>query len=223
MFPNMKHGIREPMNHGVLATLVTLGILGFLCGTNELRAMPLGNVPSRSVAEFGLTLVQDPRNFQQKIIVKTAYHTQSDTYFQLVKDVVIKTYTGKWPYAVMKAKRMEYKARRGRLAVIDTEELHRWVTNTFDFEKRKVWIGLRYWCRARMLAWANGDTHSSNAFGAWNAVWYRDSRSQCEKGQIQYMGVYYDGNTYRWRATGPAKEFPYYLVEYPPSVKEKRH
>lgn len=178
-------------------------------------------LPSVEARGAGPTLIQDPRNFQEKNIIKTAYHAPSDTYFQLVGDVVNRTGTGKWAYAVAKAERMEHKGRQGRLAVVDNADLHRWIVNTFDFEDQ-VWIGLRYWCAARMLVWANGREHPSSGFGAWRAIWYRDSWSQCQKNQIPYMGVYYDGNTYRWRATGPKKRFHYYLVEYPPASRPQQ-
>jgi hypothetical protein len=161
-----------------------------------------------------------PENLRNRKVIETAYHAESDTYFQLLSDVVDKTGTGKWAYAVEKARRASFKGREGRLARIDNAELHQWVVETFDFADLTgnygIWIGLRYWCGVRMLTWTDGDEHKPAAFAPWDRPWYGGD-IRCGRNNIPYMGVYYTQQSQRWQAIGWQKRFRFYLVEYPPA------
>ena len=160
-----------------------------------------------------------PQNLRERKVIETAYHEPSDTYFQLVSDVVDRTGTGKWEYAVEKARNVEYKGRQGRLAKIDNAELHKWLVEAFDFDDLTgnygIWIGLRYWCSVRELRWVDGAEHKPGQFAPWERPWY-DGKIRCSTNKIPYMGVYYTQRTERWQAIGWQKRFRYYLVEFAP-------
>jgi len=147
------------------------------------------------------------------------YHAETDSYFQFVRDT-----TGgsgrngvHWDEAVRHAKRMTYKGRRGRLAIIDSADLYGWILRQWDLTTMPyaadTWIGLRYWCPYRELAWSNGTKYSFAAFTPWAVPWYRTGYTPCAGG-MSYMGVYIEGNTLRWQATPPNKAFLHYIVEY---------
>ncbi len=165
----------------------------------------------------------NPKNLRNREILQTAYYEPRDAYFQLAKDVVNRTGTGKWAFAVQKARNTQYKDRKGRLARIDTAELHQWIVETFDFAdlpaSNGVWVGLRYWCGVRMLTWADGETHRPGAFAPWDTPWHRTD-IRCGSNNMPYMGVYYEPQSSRWKATGYNKRFRYYLIEFPPKEKE---
>ena len=162
-----------------------------------------------------------PDNLRDREVIQTAYHEPSDTYFQLVSDVVDKTGTGKWRFAVTKARRASHEGRQGRLARIGSAERHQWLIESFDLDALPgapgIWIGLRYWCGMRMLTWADGDELKPGAFHQpWSTPWHL-SDIKCGSNKIAYMGVFYDRRNGRWRAAGPKKRFRYYLIEYPPA------
>jgi hypothetical protein len=164
-----------------------------------------------------------PENLRNREILASAYHEPSDTYFQLAKDVVDRTGTGKWAYAVQKARTARYKDREGRLARIDNAKLHQWVVETFDFGELNngIWIGLRYWCSVRMLTWIDGRTHSAGEFAPWGRPWHRTD-IRCGHDDVPYMGVYYEPNLNVWKAAGPNKRFRFYLIEFPSRPSKAR-
>jgi hypothetical protein len=181
-----------------------------ICGLGLL----LGTMPA-----FAELAGPHPKNLRDREVIKTAYHEPTDTYFQLASDIVDKTGTGKWAYAVAKARNAQFKGRQGQLAKIDSPELHRWFLETFDLRELSgnygIWIGLRYWCGVRVLTWATGDEHKSSAFAPWDTPWYGGD-VRCGRNNIPYMGVYYSQSSKRWKAIGYMKRFRYYLIEFPP-------
>jgi hypothetical protein len=113
---------------------------------------------------------------------------------------------------------MNYKGRKGRLAIIDSADLQTWIMDNFDLPKRHgadTWIGLRYMCRNRELYRVNGEKQPSAAFSFWDVPWHRTD-IRCATQKILYMPVYLRAENYRWQACGPHKGFAHYLVEYPP-------
>ncbi len=149
------------------------------------------------------------------------YNPASKSYFQLLSKE--KSQRGNRIVAYRTALTKEYKGVRGRLAVIDRPETHQFILQTFDLS-REVWIGLRYWCRYRMLEWGGLRPYSPNdpgRFHAWHPQWYRNTQTVCaasRKDAIPYMPVYYKPlgeRNARWQASGDAKFFNRFLVEYP--------
>src|SRR3546814_16491925 len=83
------------------------------------------------------------------------YDSHSQSYFQLFGDNV---HPGNWEAARIRAAQKFYKGVQGRLAVVDSEETHAFLLRAFKLNRRhiSVWIGLRYWCSARLLQWEDG-------------------------------------------------------------------
>jgi hypothetical protein len=150
------------------------------------------------------------------------YNPASKSYFQLFDDNV---YPGNWDAARMRAASKAYKGVRGRLAVIDSPETHEFVMETFKLNQRRAatWIGLRYWCSARLLQWEDGlpfEPTKPDAFRVWHADWTRSDEDACSmarSGKVGFAPIYYRtiGSLTRWQAVGAAKYFSHYLVEFP--------
>ncbi len=148
------------------------------------------------------------------------YNPASKSYFQLLNQTAQKK---NWRNAYQAALSKTFKGVRGRLAVIDRPETHEFILQTFD-TTRPIWIGLRYWCRFRMLQWNDLRPFSPSdpgSFQAWHPQWYRNTQSMCATWQSRenaYMAFYYQSigeRNARWQASGPAKFFDRFLVEYP--------
>lgn len=154
------------------------------------------------------------------------YNPASKSYFQLFSD---NSYPGHWMAARQRAGMKAYKGVRGRLAVVDSKETHDFLLQTFKLTKRRVsvWIGLRYWCSARMLQWEDGrpfEPTEPTRFRLWHADWSRSDEDACnmsKSGKVGFAPVYYRtiGGITRWQAVGAAKYFSYYLVEFPTGSK----
>ena len=150
------------------------------------------------------------------------YNPYSKSYFQLFDD---NENPGHWEAARARANMKAFKGVRGRLAVIDSAETHKFVLDTFDMNRRGIstWIGLRYWCGARLLQWEDHRPFSPSdpdSFRLWHSQWSRTDENACSftgSTKTGYAPVYYrtmHGIT-RWQAVGASKYFSYYLVEYP--------
>ena len=148
------------------------------------------------------------------------YNPATESYFQLLK---LNTHKRRWLDAREAAASQFFKGTRGRLAVVDRLETHEFILENFEFEN-PIWIGLRYWCGFRMLEWTGQRPYSPTEpgrFQAWHPQWYRNAQTLCApslQGTTNYMPVYYQPfgrNNARWQASGPAKFFGLYLVEFP--------
>ncbi len=147
------------------------------------------------------------------------YNPASESYFQLLW---LTTERPNWGSAHVAASSRTFKGVRGRLAVIDRPETHQFILQNFEVNE-EIWIGLRYWCRFRMLQWNDLEPYSPadpGRFHAWHPRWYRvtPSCSSWRSKELQYKPVYYQplgGGNARWQASGPAKFFERFLIEYP--------
>ena len=150
------------------------------------------------------------------------YNPSSKSYFQLFADNVN---PGTWEAARTRAGMKSYNGIRGRLAVVSSAETHDFIVRTFNLARREdaVWIGLRYWCSARLLQWEGDRPYSPSDpahFRMWHAQWSRAEENACsfsKSAKVGFAPVYYRtiGNITRWQAVGAAKFFNHYLVEYP--------
>ncbi len=146
------------------------------------------------------------------------YNPASKSYFQLLW---LTTERPNWGSAHVAASSRTFKGVRGRLAVIDRPETHQFILQNFEVNE-EIWIGLRYWCRFRMLQWNDLRPYSPadpGRFHAWHPQWYRNTplcgALSKEKG---YKPVYYQPigeRNARWQASGHGKGFGRFLVEYP--------
>lgn len=144
------------------------------------------------------------------------YFPGTNSYYQLrVEDTPVY-----WLVARKNAASQSLKGVRGRLAVIQDPDLHKFIKKKFK-SRRAIWIGLRYWCGTRSLQWVTGEKHSPGMFNPWARQWFRTARTMCGSGTAtktgSFMPVYYlpHGDGFLWQASGPAKGFKSYLVEYP--------
>ena len=148
------------------------------------------------------------------------YNPATKSYFQLLN---LKTPSKTWRNAKEAAASLIYRGARGRLAVVDRPETHQFVLENFDF-RGPSWIGLRYWCRFRMLEWSGQRPYAPtdpDRFHVWHPQWYRHEDTKCSSNspsKDNYMPVYYqpmgEGSAI-WQASGHAKGFNFYLVEFP--------
>lgn len=149
------------------------------------------------------------------------YNPATKSYFELFDDNLN---PGNWEAAKTRAESKAYKGVRGRLAVVDSAETHRFIIENFrlNWHEASVWIGLRYWCSLRMLQWVDGRSYSpsdGSHFKAWHTKWSRSDDNACMAAKSQKSGfapVYYRNisGTVRWQAVGAAKFFSSYLVEF---------
>lgn len=153
------------------------------------------------------------------------YNPASKSYFQFFSDNLR---PGDWVTARKRAEMKVYKGVRGRLAEVHDQETHDFLVRAFQLDRHEnsVWIGLRYWCNARLLQWGHERAFAPSEpdhFRIWLNPWQRDAAmpgGSCGMHASTISGfvpVYYanDGGFAGWRATGSAKYFDYYIVEYP--------
>jgi hypothetical protein len=121
-----------------------------------------------------------------------------------------------WLTANAEARSREYKGIHGRLAVVDSLEIHEFLERTFH-PNVDVWIGLRYWCQKKTLEWSNGRT-AKRSFQAWDVNWQQDIYA-CKSGDknTDFMPVAYTPTDkgFRWIGKGRHKEYFAYFVEFP--------
>jgi len=147
------------------------------------------------------------------------YNPATKSYFQMLPTT---SRHGNWPESLVEAQGQFYKGVRGRLAVINTPEVHEFVMRNFDVS-REMWIGLRYWCEFRLLEWVGLRPFSPSDpghFRAWHPQWWR-GQQLCPpnaRGPDAFVGVYYQPTSKSsalWQAVGQGKGFGRVLVEYP--------
>jgi hypothetical protein len=131
-----------------------------------------------------------------------------------------------WPEANAEAMRKIYKGEWGRLAVVKDPKILEFVRHNFSLTE-ETWIGGRFSCKYRKLVWVDGDVQTPRVAGMWHRQWYRSPRINCNQGLSSghYMSMFLTGHLAGgpayWQASGPAKSFKYYLVEYPAPKKSK--
>lgn len=147
------------------------------------------------------------------------YNPHSKSYFQLFDD---NTHPGTWEAARARAIRKTHHEVPGRLAVVDSRETHDFLLRAFDLDRRSpsVWIGLRYWCTARLLQWEHGLPFSpsdAEPFRLWHAQWTHPQAPACSTRTSPFAPVYYRtiGEVTRWQAVEASRYLSHYLVEFP--------
>lgn len=147
------------------------------------------------------------------------YNPHSKSYFQLFDDNL---HPGTWEAARVRALRKTFHDAPGRLAVVDSRETHDFLLRAFDLDQRSpsVWIGLRYWCSARLLQWEEGVPFSPSdpePFKLWHAQWTYREAPACSTRASAFAPVYYRtmGKLTRWQAVEGSRSLSHYLVEFP--------
>lgn len=131
--------------------------------------------------------------------------------------------TRHWEGANRVATGLIYEGRHGRLAVVKDQRTLKFVRDNFRFSQ-PAWIGMRFYCGFRKLMWVTGELQPLHSPGMWAPSWHRTG-VKCTNNKIVYMPVYLTdegSGTVSWQASGPAKAFNTYLVEYPVPPKEEK-
>lgn len=160
---------------------------------------------------------QERRAGSANTAIQPIYNPETKSYFELRVDL---PKPPNWNTAVRFARTRLFKGVRGRLAVVKDLQTHSFLQANFEI-REEAWIGLRYFCSFRKLVWADGTEQPRTAFKMWSKKWYRTD-VRCGKERIQYMPMYYLPNAkgFKWQASGPAKYFVSYFVEYPTGGRE---
>ncbi len=121
-----------------------------------------------------------------------------------------------WTEVKKQAESQVFKGVRGRLAVVDSGEVHEFLLRHFPSNPyRYAWIGLQYHCRKKQLAWSNGQILERGAFEAWAEKWKIDGWACTGTNDpADFAPVAYSPQM-RWVLVGHSKGFDYYFVEFP--------
>jgi hypothetical protein len=133
-----------------------------------------------------------------------------------------------WIRAAKMAQKKSMKGVRGRLATVNTSQIHEFLPKTFD-SAGPVWIGLRYWCRYRKLQWITGSIHPRGGFQKWGRIWNETAvaptdppkRAGCPNHKTHTLGVHYWSvdQGFFWNSNGRFKQFNALFIEYPTGKK----
>lgn len=153
-----------------------------------------------------------PASAQAPKAIGPVYNPHTKSYFEVRIDLPSPP---NWATAERTARTKSYKGARGRLAIVKDVDTHSFLQANFTIAE-EAWIGLRFFCSFRKLVWVTGDEHPLSAFKMWAKPWHRTNIT-CTTTKIQYMPVNYlpQSKGFRWQASGPAKFFVSYFVEYP--------
>ena len=125
--------------------------------------------------------------------------------------------TNVWEKTAEAASSQVYKDVRGRLAIVDSLEVHEFLLKTFRPGRYQfIWIGLRYLCNAKKLEWSNGKLWQPGSFQIWDANWKQDIYACSNPGDPNdYAPVAYSAEMHSWIAKGLHKGYDWYFVEFP--------
>ena len=127
-----------------------------------------------------------------------------------------------WEEASKVAATRSYHGVRGRLAVIKTPEVNKFIVQHLHPDDG-TWIGLRWYCDLRTLRWVTGEFWPLDGYQNWGPVWNVEGTSPLNKDRasclsfLPWMGVHYWGpkGNYKWNANGSGKRFGWMIIEYP--------
>lgn len=150
-----------------------------------------------------------------QLIGVPVYDPDSKHYFALMH-VGTEPYPGMWDKVANAAKRQSYKGVRGRLAVVDSFEIHEFLLRTFKPSRyQAIWIGMRYLCRAKKLEWSDGRIFQPGSFQAWDQNWKQDVYVCSERNDPNDWAPVAYSPQFRWIVKGRHKQYDWYFVEFP--------
>jgi hypothetical protein len=112
---------------------------------------------------------------------------------------------------------LTHKGARGRLAKVDSKELHAFLRERLSPQQRsKAWIGLRYYCNYHVSMWNDGTRLNRTDFQIWSPHWAAGTYAQCV-GADGFYPAYYLGpeEGFMWALTGSKKHYNEMYVEFP--------
>ncbi|MGB0748702.1 MAG: C-type lectin domain-containing protein [Magnetospiraceae bacterium] len=173
---------------------------------------------------------------------EAVYLERNDTYYELVRAETAfpdfnfpnLRYAISWESARELARTRYHNGRRGRLAVIDAEDIHTLLKEHYELDEL-AWIGLRYWCKYSKGTWEDGTKYSHTAFKVWAPLWNQDGTKASKTGKgrrpnctsyLNYWPVHYwpkakkdeySPGAFKWNANGTYKHAKAFFIEYPPN------
>jgi len=124
-----------------------------------------------------------------------------------------------WEWADKLAKHLVFHGVHGRLAIIDSLEVHEFLLShfhsAFKYTNGPAWIGLHYLCDQKQLQWSDGRFWKPGDFQAWDTEWNHDQYT-CHSGSNDWFApIAYENPTFRWMAKGRGKGYDFSFVEFP--------
>jgi hypothetical protein len=115
------------------------------------------------------------------------------------------------------ARSASYGGVQGRLAIVDTLEVHDFLLKTFaPGHYQYIWIGLRYLCVSKKLKWSDGHYWKPGDFQIWDAKWNQDVFTCSDKNDPNdWAPISYSPSMQSWIAKGRGKGWEWYFVEFP--------
>jgi len=103
------------------------------------------------------------------------FYPKTGSYYEMVRSTPGYSIRGNnpeisWSRAAQRAGGSSFKGFKGRLAVVRTPDVNRFLMETFR-PNQAVWIGLRYWCSFNKLQWIDGKFHDRSDWANWDAGW----------------------------------------------------
>ena len=147
------------------------------------------------------------------------YNEATKSYFTLVKVGPIEKLgspSRSWDEMNGIAMGMNYKGVRGRLAKVDSKQVHDLLREHFASKiKTRAWIGLRYFCNYSALMWNDGTRLNRSDFQIWSPTWNQGTDVQCG-GPAGYYPAYYrePKEGFLWALTGSKKHYNEMFVEF---------
>jgi hypothetical protein len=126
-----------------------------------------------------------------------------------------------WDAAEKAAAQSSYNGAKGRLVVVKSLATHEFLERTFQPDTY-IWMGLRWSCMDHSLQFTDGSRWQNGSFQVWDTPWdqsavadpcymWKDFRRPTWM-PIAYLPL---ARGFRWMATGEAKKYYGYFVEYP--------
>ena len=103
-----------------------------------------------------------------QIIGRPVYDPEAKRYFAL-SHADPRPFHDEWDRVDEQARSQSFAGVRGRLAIVDSLEVHEFLLRTFQpGHYQYIWIGLRYLCRAKKLEWSDGRLWQPGQFQIWD-------------------------------------------------------
>lgn len=150
-------------------------------------------------------------------ITVPVYDPISKRYFALMR-ADPKNWGTKWGAVAQQAQKQAYRGVKGRLAIVDSLDVHEFLLRNFHPNKYQfnIWIGLRYLCGPKKLQWSDGRMLQPGSFQAWDPNWKQDVYAcNSQPGDpTEWAPVAYSPQ-FTWIVKGLNKGYDWYFIEFP--------
>jgi hypothetical protein len=153
-----------------------------------------------------------------QLINVPVYDPESKRYFALMHVDSPIEWDSQWDKVNQHARTQVFKGIRGRLAIVDSLEVHEFLLRTFrPNHYQPIWIGLRYLCRSKKLEWSDGRMWQPGSFQFWDSAGWNQDVFTCNSKDDpnDWAPIAYSPEMHGWIAKGRGKGFYWYFIEYP--------